>query len=68
MQIMYKILLFLIFLYPQVAFATGTDFMRNTGKIYVVILVVVILFLGIAYYMYTLDCKLTKLENRIKNE
>ena len=44
------------------------DFLRSTGKIYTVVAVIVILFIGIAIYLYRIDNKLTKLENQFKNE
>lgn len=43
------------------------DFMRSTGKIYVVLAVVLTIFLGIIIYLIRLDRKLTKLEDQIKN-
>jgi CcmD family protein len=52
------------------AFANGTaeDFLRSTGKIYSVVAVIAVIFIGIAFFLYRLDSKLTKLENQIKNE
>jgi CcmD family protein len=44
----------------------STDFMRSTGKIYVVVAVIVIVFLGIVAFLIRLDRKLTKLESQIK--
>ncbi len=44
----------------------STDFMRSTGKIYVVVAVIVIVFLGIVAFLIRLDRKLTKLETQIK--
>jgi len=43
------------------------DFLRSTGKIYSVVLVILIIFIGIIIFLYRLDNKLTKLENHIKN-
>lgn len=51
--------------------AAGTeslDFLRSTGKIYAVVAVIVIIFIGIVIFLFRLDNKLTKLENQIKNE
>jgi CcmD family protein len=48
--------------------AQGADFLRSMGKIYSVVAVISIVFLGIAYYIYRIDSKLTKLENQINNE
>ena len=44
------------------------DFLRSTGKIYSVVVVICILFLGIAVFLYRLDRKITNLENQIKHE
>lgn len=44
-----------------------TDFMRSMGKMYVVVAVIAILFVGMVLYLYFLDRKLTKLENQISN-
>ncbi|MFM2268084.1 MAG: hypothetical protein RL757_1525 [Bacteroidota bacterium] len=46
----------------------GNDFLRNTAKIYVVVGVIAIIFIGIVIFLVRLDKKLTKLENQIKNE
>jgi len=42
--------------------------LRSTGKIYTVVAVIVIIFIGIVMYLYRIDNKLTKLENQFKNE
>jgi CcmD family protein len=44
-----------------------TDFMRSMGKMYVVVAVILVIFLGIVVYLVYLDRKLTKLEDQIKN-
>ncbi len=41
--------------------------LRSSGKIYVVVAVLVIIFLGIVAYMVSLDRKITKLERDLKN-
>ncbi|PCJ65664.1 MAG: CcmD family protein [Bacteroidetes bacterium] len=38
------------------------DFFYSNNKIYVVVLVLVIIFIGIASYLFRLDRKITKLE------
>ncbi|MEM9822044.1 MAG: CcmD family protein [Bacteroidota bacterium] len=55
---------------PNLLFSqeASTDFMRSTGKIYVVVTVIVLAFLGIVFYLFWMDKKLTKLENQIKND
>lgn len=47
--------------------AVATDFMRNTGKIYVVVAVIVVGFVGLFCFLFYMDKKLTKLEDQIKN-
>lgn len=46
----------------------GTDFMRSTGKIYVVAGVCLIILLTLFAYLVHLDRKITKLEKRQNNE
>lgn len=41
------------------------DFMRSMGKIYVVLAVILVIFLGIVTFLIFLDRKLTKLENQL---
>ena len=50
-----------------IAQSEGSDFMREIGKMYVVVAVIVAIFLGIIFYLIILDRKLTKLENQIKD-
>ncbi len=47
--------------------AESADFMRSTGKIYVVVAVIVMVFIGIIFFLIYLDRKLTRLEDQIKN-
>lgn len=44
-----------------------TDFLRQTGMIYVVVAVMAVIFIGIGIYLIYLDRKLTKLENQISD-
>ena len=59
-----------IFVMTQTSFAESqaVDFLRSTGKIYSVVGVIAIIFLGLAIYLWRIDRKLTKLENHIKDE
>lgn len=41
--------------------------MRETGKIYVVVAVILVIFAGLAIYLWRLDRKLTNLEHQIKD-
>jgi CcmD family protein len=64
----FSIITALIFLSFNAAHAqntAGVDFMRNTGMMYVVVGVILIIFIGIIVYLINIDRKLTKLENQI---
>ena len=65
-----KFALFLIFtiLFANQLAAQGAtqDFMRSTGKIYVVVAVIVLIFIGVILYLVRLDSKISKLEKIIK--
>ena len=47
--------------------APPADFMRSVGKIYVVVAVIVVVFLGLAFYLWRLDRRLTSIENQIED-
>ena len=47
--------------------AENLDFMHSTGKIYVVVAVLVAIFLGIIGFLVYLERKLTKLESLIED-
>jgi hypothetical protein len=59
MPIIVSLILFSTFLKAQ---NDGGDFMRNTGSIYVVVGVILIIFIGIIAFLINLDKKITKLE------
>ena len=63
---MKKTFLFLLMIFVQQAlFAQGVsmaDEMRNNGKIYVVVAVLLLIFLCIIIYLVRLDRKITRLE------
>jgi len=61
------ILTFLLFLVSTAAQAENTDFIRSTGKIYVVVALIASVFIGIVFFMVYLERKLTNLENQIKD-
>ncbi|HPQ09631.1 MAG TPA: CcmD family protein [Bacteroidia bacterium] len=44
------------------------DILRQSGKIYVVIAVLVIIFLSIAVYLFMQDKKIKELENKLKEK
>jgi len=51
------------------AFAEGNrDFMRETGKINVVVAVILVIFLGIVWYLVRLQRSLTKIERLTKDD
>lgn len=43
------------------------NFMRSSGKIYVVIAVLLLIFVGIIIYLIRIDKKVSKLEKQIRN-
>ncbi|MFT7162236.1 MAG: multisubunit Na+/H+ antiporter MnhB subunit [Bacteroidia bacterium] len=43
------------------------DIMRSNGKIYVVVGVIFVLFMGIIFYLYSIDKKISALEKEIDN-
>ena len=57
-----SMLLVLAFITTANAQAETPDFMRSTGKIYVVIAVLCIIFTGIVLFLINLDRKLSRLE------
>lgn len=61
--------LLLCFLFPALSLMAQTenpDFMRSTGKIYVVVAVILAMFIGIVLFLIFLERRLTNLENQIK--
>ena len=66
---MKKILLFALLLLSYVStFAQAAepvemaDALRGSGKIYVVIAVIVVIFIGLAFYLFSIDRRLKKIE------
>jgi CcmD family protein len=47
--------------------AEMADIMRADGKIYVVVAGLVILLLGVLFYLFSMDRKITKLEKEVEN-
>ena len=73
-QTMARIFSFLLLLFcftanlcAQTAVEPPADFLRSVGKIYVVVAVIVAVFLGLAFYLWRLDRRLSDLENQIDN-
>jgi len=42
--------------------------LRSSGKIYVVVAVVFVIFLGFIIYLFTIDRKISRMENKEKNK
>lgn len=62
------IILFLAISLPGSMAQGNRDFMRETGKINVVVGVIFLIFLGIVWYLVRLDRKLTKFEHQLNDE
>ena len=62
------LILFLTLHLPFVQAQGNRDYMRETGKIYVVVGVILLIFIGIIVYLVRLDRKLTKLEYQLNDE
>lgn len=44
------------------------DQLRSNGKIYVVVAILLVIFIGIILYLISLDKKISKLENNLNNK
>ena len=44
----------------------GQDFFQAIGKMYVVVAVILLIFIGLALYLFRLDRKISKLEDKQK--
>lgn len=57
-------LLLMTVIIPQLLAAQASDdFLRSTGKIYSVVVVLVIMFLGLVFYVWRLDKKVKQMED-----
>lgn len=60
----------LILSFSAIALAQNTsgiemaDGLRSSGKIYVVVMVLVVIFIGLAFYLFTIDNRLKKIEKQ----
>ncbi|HEY9559958.1 MAG TPA: CcmD family protein [Anseongella sp.] len=64
-----KVIAFVIcfLLVPFLGFSQNgemADAMRQSGKIYVVVAVIAVIFIGLAIYLFTLDKKISKIEKQ----
>ena len=60
-----------LLLLPTITFAQNiemADAFRSSGKIYVVVAIMVILFAGLLGYLITIDKKVSKLEKELENK
>ncbi|MBX2891990.1 MAG: CcmD family protein [Saprospiraceae bacterium] len=63
------IIILLLTISLPVSWAQGNrDFMRETGKINVVVGVILLIFLGIVWYLVRLERKLTRLEHQLNDD
>lgn len=55
-------------LLPQLSMAQSAteNLMRSNGRIYVVVAVLLIILIGVFFYLFSIDRKITKLENEQK--
>ncbi len=53
-----------VIVHAQTTVADNADVMRSNGKIYVVVAVVVTILLGLFFYVFSLDRKISKLEKK----
>lgn len=67
-KILFSLLCAALMLQPFSLLAQGADadFLRSTGKIYVVVAVIAAIFVGIVFFLIYLDRKLTNFENQIQ--
>jgi len=69
----FKLFVLFSFLAVQNVFAQGqepemADVMRANGKIYVVVGIIVIVLAGLFIYLFALDRKITRLENKLDSK
>lgn len=53
-------------LLPALFLQAQPDFLRSTGKIYVVVAVIVLVLLGLFAFVWTVDRRITRLENQLE--
>lgn len=64
----FTIILLMLLSLPASWAQGNRDFMRETGKINVVVGVILLIFLGIVWYLVRLDRKLTRLEHQLNDD
>ncbi|MEY2962989.1 MAG: CcmD family protein [Bacteroidota bacterium] len=58
-----RLIIFLVFLIPTLSKAQEKELMYGDGKINVVIAVITVIFVGLGLYLYSLDRKISKIED-----
>jgi len=67
-KILYLFLLMAIGTIANAQDAEMADVMRSNGKIYVVVGIILIILIGLITYLFMLDRKITKLENKLSEK
>jgi CcmD family protein len=69
-KLLFTLIVILMNIIPATAQDTVdmADLMRSSGKIYVVVAVAMVVLAGIFIYLITLDRKVTRMENRLKDK
>jgi heme/copper-type cytochrome/quinol oxidase subunit 2 len=62
--VLFALVCFVVAKAQDVAANASTDVMRSNGKIYVVMAVVATIVTGLFVYVYSIDKKISKLENK----
>ena len=65
---LYLLLLMLVSAGANAQDAEMADVMRSNGKIYVIVGIILIILVGLIAYLFLLDRKITKLENKLDNK
>ncbi len=55
-------------LHNELLAANGQDFFQAIGKMYVVVAVILVIFVGLSLYLWRLDRRISQLEKRNKYE
>lgn len=67
-KLLYLFLLMTMSMIANAQDAEMADAMRSNGKIYVVVGIILIVLIGLIAYLFLLDRKITKLENKLSDK
>jgi hypothetical protein len=67
-KFLYLFLLMTVSMIVNAQDAEMADVMRSNGKIYVVVGIILIILIGLIAYLFMLDRKITKLENKLSDK